>query len=85
MRGRENPEARAARLAVAPDKKKRPRGVIARGRQLPRRDYFVLSISIAAFAFEEASEEFPALHAASASVTRPEAFLKSADRGACSS
>jgi hypothetical protein len=48
-------------------------------------DYYFFSRSIAALALVVANEEFPALHAASASLTRPEAFLKSAERGACSS
>jgi hypothetical protein len=44
--------------------------------------YFFSSSPIAALALSVASEEFPALHAASASLTRVEAFLNSAERGA---
>lgn len=61
-----------------------PGGRPGAGGCLVRITYF-FSSPIAALALSAASEEFPALHAASASLTRVEAFLNSAERGACSS
>ena len=51
------------------------------GGYLVRITYF-FSSPIAALALSAASEEFPAWHAASASLTRVEAFVNSAERGA---
>jgi hypothetical protein len=51
---------------------------------LVRISYF-FSSPIAALALSTASDELPALHAASASLTRVEALLNSAERGAWSS
>ena len=42
---------------------------------------YFFSSSIAALALSAASDDFPALHAASASLTSVEAFWKSAERG----
>ena len=65
-----------------PEKKKRPRGGSPRGRCYLVRITYFFSSPIAALALSAASEEFPALHAASASLTRVEAFVNSAERGA---
>ena len=63
-------------------RKPAPRGHRRAGGYLVRVIYFFNSSPIAALALSVASEEFPALHAASASLTRVEAFLNSAERGA---
>jgi hypothetical protein len=63
-------------------RKPAPRGHRGAGGYRVRVIYFFSSSPIAALALSVASEEFPALHAASASLTRVEAFLNSAERGA---
>src|SRR6202022_1935468 len=59
---------------------KRPRGRPRGRRYLAGATYF-FSSSIAALALSAATDDLPALHAASASLTRVEAFLNSAERG----
>ena len=78
------PRSRDGRL-IQRVKKKRPRGDRPGAGGYLDSGYYYFSSCIAALALSVASEAFPALHAASASLTRPEAFLKSAERGACSS
>ena len=64
-----------ANLSGATDEKKRPRGVVpGAGDYLASTSYF-FSRSIAALALSAATDDFPALHATSASLTSVEAFL----------
>ena len=72
-------------MIIASQTKRTGPGGSPRGRCYLVRITYFFSSPIAALALSAASEEFPALHAASASLTRVEAFLSSAERGAWSS
>src|SRR6185295_320729 len=56
-------------------------GELPRGRRFCFSATYFLRSSIAALALSAATDDLPALHAASASLTRVEAFLNSAERG----